>query len=132
MADTEQHHMRSGMDDQRFLNSYHNASTPPGDGELRPGIRARDFHRCERPPREGRCAVTQAGRSPHDQAHAGAVGTRHRQRQLEVPFLHEVGVRPTSARFNGTLHGFLMLNPICGAAALKQTIHVLRKAPGTS
>ena len=69
---------------------------------------------------------------PDDQAHAGAVGTRHRQRQLEVPFLHEVGVRPTSARFNGTLHGFLMLNPICGAAALKQTIHVLRKAPGTS
>src|SRR6516164_5493034 len=30
VADTEQHHMRSGMDDQRFLNSYHNASTPPG------------------------------------------------------------------------------------------------------
>ena len=32
VADTEQHHMRSGMDDQRFLNSYHNASTPPGEG----------------------------------------------------------------------------------------------------
>ena len=30
MADTKRHHMRSGMDDQRFLNSYHNASTPPG------------------------------------------------------------------------------------------------------
>src|SRR5215467_8902288 len=30
VADTEQHHMRSCMDDQRFLNSYHNASTPPG------------------------------------------------------------------------------------------------------
>jgi GAF domain-containing protein len=30
VADTEQHHMRSDMDDQRFLNSYHNASTPPG------------------------------------------------------------------------------------------------------
>ena len=30
MADTEQHHMRPGTDDQRFLNSYHNASTPPG------------------------------------------------------------------------------------------------------
>src|SRR5215510_7274730 len=30
VADTEQHHMRSGMDDQRFLNSYHNASTPSG------------------------------------------------------------------------------------------------------
>jgi hypothetical protein len=51
---------------------------------------------------------------PHDQAHAGAVGTRHRQRQLEAPFLHEAGVRTTSVRFNGTLHDFLMLNPICG------------------
>jgi GAF domain-containing protein len=30
VTDTEQHHMRSGMDDQRFLNSYHNASTLPG------------------------------------------------------------------------------------------------------
>jgi GAF domain-containing protein len=30
VADTEQHHMRPGMDDQRFLNSYNNASTPPG------------------------------------------------------------------------------------------------------
>ncbi len=30
MADTEQHHTRPDMDDQRFLNSYHNASTPPG------------------------------------------------------------------------------------------------------
>ena len=69
---------------------------------------------------------------PHDQAHAGAVGTRHRQRQLEAPFLHEAGVRTTSVRFNGTLHDFLMLNPICGTAALKQSIHGLRKAPGTS
>ena len=30
VADTEQHHTRPGMEDQRFLNSYHNASTPPG------------------------------------------------------------------------------------------------------
>ena len=69
---------------------------------------------------------------PHDQAHAGAIGTRHRQRQLESLFRHEAGVRTTSVRFNGTLHDFLMLNPICGTAALKQTIHVLRKASGTS
>ena len=41
--------------------------------------------------------------------------------------------RHQSVRFSGTLHDFLMLNPICGTAALKQTIHVLRKAPpGTS
>jgi len=41
-------------------------------------------------------------------------------------------VRTTSVRFNGTLHDFFMLNPTCGTAALKQTSHVLRKAPGTS
>ena len=41
-------------------------------------------------------------------------------------------MRTTSDRFNGTLHDFLVLNPICGTAALKQTIHVLRKASGTS
>ena len=69
---------------------------------------------------------------PHDQAHAGAAATRHRQRQLESLFRHEAGVRTTSVRFNGTLHDFLMLNPICGTAALKQSIHGLRKAPGTS
>jgi len=68
---------------------------------------------------------------PHDQAHAGAIGTRHRQRLLEAPFLHEAGVRTTSDRFNGTLHDFLVLNPICGTAALKQSIHVLRQAFGT-
>ncbi len=69
---------------------------------------------------------------PHDQAHAGAIGTRHRQCLLEAPFLHEAGVRTTSVRFNGTLHDFLVLNRICGTAAFKQSIHVLRKAPGTS
>jgi len=75
--------------------------------------------------------VTPFRTGAHDQAHA--VGTRRRQRLLEAPFLREAGVRTTSARFNGTLHDFLMLNPICGTAALKQTIHVLRKAPpGTS
>jgi hypothetical protein len=52
------------------------------------------------------------------------------------PFLYEAGVRTTSVRFNGTLHDFLMLSPVRGmagtTAALKQAIHVLRQAPGTS
>lgn len=50
--------------------------------------------------------------------------------------LTEAGVRTTSVRFNGTLHDFLMLNPVRGTAAttaaLEQAIHVLRKALGTS
>jgi len=84
------------------------------------------------PSARGTLRADPARTEPHDQAHAGAIGTRHRQRLLEAPFLHEAGVRTTSDRFNGTLHDFLVLNPICGTAALKQSIHVLRKAPGTS
>jgi acetyl esterase/lipase len=45
------------------------------------------------------------------------------------------GVRTTSVRFNGTIHDFLMLNPLRGTAAttaaVEQAIHVLRKALGT-
>ena len=76
--------------------------------------------------------VTQPGRSPMTKHTLELSAQRHRQRLLEAPFLHEAGVRTTSDRFNGTLHDFLVLNPICGTAALKQSIHVLRKAPGTS
>ena len=46
--------------------------------------------------------------------------------------LTEAGVRTTSARYNGTIHDFLMLNPLretaATTAALEQAIHVLRKA----
>ena len=46
--------------------------------------------------------------------------------------LTEAGVRTTSARYNGTIHDFLMLNPLretaASTAALEQAIHVLRKA----
>jgi acetyl esterase len=46
--------------------------------------------------------------------------------------LTAVGVPTTSVRFNGTIHDFLMLNPLRGtqatAAALAQAIHVLRTA----
>jgi acetyl esterase len=49
--------------------------------------------------------------------------------------LTEAGVRTTSVRFNGTIHDFLMLNPVrdtaATTAALEQAIHVLRKALGT-
>src|SRR5688500_9499410 len=48
--------------------------------------------------------------------------------------LTAAGVRTTSARYNGTLHDFMMLNPIRGTAAstaaVEQAIHVLRKALG--
>ncbi len=50
--------------------------------------------------------------------------------------LTEAGVRTTSARYNGTLHDFLMLNPVrqtaATTAALEQAIHVLRKALHTN
>lgn len=50
--------------------------------------------------------------------------------------LTEAGVRTTSARYNGTLHDFLMLNPLrqtaATTAALDQAIHVLRKALGAT
>jgi acetyl esterase/lipase len=46
--------------------------------------------------------------------------------------LTEAGVRTTSARYNGTIHDFLMLNPLrqtaATTAALEQAIHVIRKA----
>ncbi|MRH92155.1 alpha/beta hydrolase fold domain-containing protein [Nocardia sp. SYP-A9097] len=42
------------------------------------------------------------------------------------------GVRTTSARYNGTLHDFMMLNPVrptaASSAAIEQAIHVLRIA----
>ncbi|MFD7023786.1 alpha/beta hydrolase [Promicromonospora sukumoe] len=46
------------------------------------------------------------------------------------------GVPTTTVRYNGTIHDFLMLNPLRGTAAttaaLEQAVHVLRKALGTS
>ncbi|MEU4767660.1 alpha/beta hydrolase [Actinosynnema sp. NPDC023794] len=48
--------------------------------------------------------------------------------------LTEAGVRTTSARYNGTLHDFMMLNPVrrtaASTAAISQAIHVLRVALG--
>jgi acetyl esterase len=48
--------------------------------------------------------------------------------------LTAAGVRTTSARYSGTLHDFMMLNPVRGTAAstaaVEQAIHVLRKALG--
>jgi hypothetical protein len=48
--------------------------------------------------------------------------------------LTAAGVRTTSARYNGTLHDFMMLNPVrataASTAAVEQAIHVLRKALG--
>jgi acetyl esterase/lipase len=46
--------------------------------------------------------------------------------------LTAAGVRVTSARYNGTLHDFMMLNPVrstaATTAAVEQAIHVIRKA----
>jgi acetyl esterase/lipase len=46
--------------------------------------------------------------------------------------LTQAGVRTTSVRYNGTVHDFLMLNPLRGTAAttgaLEQAVFVLRKA----
>jgi len=48
--------------------------------------------------------------------------------------LTEAGVRTTMVRYDGTLHDFMMLNPLRGTAAatgaIEQAIHVLRKALG--
>ncbi|MFC9351727.1 alpha/beta hydrolase [Arthrobacter sp. NPDC057013] len=48
--------------------------------------------------------------------------------------LVEAGVRTTSARYNNTIHDFMMLNPLresaASTAAVEQAIHVLRKAFG--
>ncbi len=50
--------------------------------------------------------------------------------------LTEAGVRTTSVRYNGTLHDFMMLNPVrpsaAATAAVEQAISVLRKALGTN
>lgn len=50
--------------------------------------------------------------------------------------LTEAGVRTTSVRYNGTLHDFMMLNPVRETAAttgaMEQAIHALRKALGTN
>ncbi|MDN4614552.1 alpha/beta hydrolase [Leifsonia sp. F6_8S_P_1B] len=49
--------------------------------------------------------------------------------------LAQAGVRTTSVRYNGTIHDFMMLNPLrpspAVTAAVEQAIHVLRKALGT-
>ena len=46
--------------------------------------------------------------------------------------LVEAGVRTTSVRYNGTLHDFMMLNPLRGtaasSAAIEQATHVLHRA----
>lgn len=46
--------------------------------------------------------------------------------------LTQAGVRTTSVRYNGTVHDFMMLNPLRSSAAVtaavEQAIHVLRKA----
>lgn len=48
--------------------------------------------------------------------------------------LTEAGVRTTIVRYDGTLHDFMMLNPLRGTAAttgaIEQAIHVLRQALG--
>jgi acetyl esterase/lipase len=48
--------------------------------------------------------------------------------------LTEAGVRTTTVRYDGTLHDFMMLNPLRGTAAtsgaIEQAIHVLREAIG--
>jgi acetyl esterase len=49
--------------------------------------------------------------------------------------LTEAGVRTTSVRYNGTIHDFMMLNPLretaAVTAAIEQAIHILRKALST-
>jgi acetyl esterase/lipase len=49
--------------------------------------------------------------------------------------LIEAGVRTTCVRYNGTIHDFMMLNPLretaAASGAIEQAIHILRKALGT-
>jgi acetyl esterase/lipase len=49
--------------------------------------------------------------------------------------LTQAGVPTTSVRYNGTLHDFMMLNPVrasrAASAAVEQAVHVLRGALGT-
>lgn len=46
--------------------------------------------------------------------------------------LAEAGVRTTTVRYNGTIHDFMMLNPLRSSAAstgaVEQAVHILRKA----
>jgi acetyl esterase/lipase len=48
--------------------------------------------------------------------------------------LVQAGVRTTSVRYNGTVHDFMMLNPLrpsaAVTAAVEQAVHILRKALG--
>ncbi|MEV6655167.1 alpha/beta hydrolase [Streptomyces sp. NPDC051219] len=50
--------------------------------------------------------------------------------------LTQAGVPTTSVRYNGTLHDFMMLNPVrstqAATVAVEQAVHVLRKALGTN
>ena len=50
--------------------------------------------------------------------------------------LSAAGVRTTCVRYNGTIHDFMMLNPLSESAAtraaVEQAVHVLRKAFGTA
>jgi acetyl esterase len=50
--------------------------------------------------------------------------------------LTEAGVRTTTVRYNGTIHDFMMLNPLrrtaAATGAIDQAIHALRQAFGTS
>jgi acetyl esterase len=50
--------------------------------------------------------------------------------------LTEAGVRTTCVRYNGTLHDFMMLNPLrqtaATAGAIEQAVQILRKALGTN
>ncbi len=50
--------------------------------------------------------------------------------------LAEAGVRTTTVRYNGTIHDFMMLNPLrpsaASTAAVEQAVHVLRKALHTA
>jgi acetyl esterase/lipase len=49
--------------------------------------------------------------------------------------LEQAGVPTTSVRFNGTIHDFMMLNPVrptqAATAAIELAVHTLRKALGT-
>jgi acetyl esterase/lipase len=50
--------------------------------------------------------------------------------------LVEAGIRTTCVRYNGTIHDFMMLNPLrataATTAAIEQAVGVLRKALGSA
>jgi acetyl esterase len=94
----------------------------------------------------GNHRIAPAGKPGRARRAAGSIRDRRRERRDENDVLRdegeayarklaEAGVRTTSVRFNGTIHDFLMLNPLRGTAAttaaLGQAINVLRKALGT-